>query len=279
MSDRAAWDAIVMTNEITNDPRSIAGRLIAEHGLEGAIRPTHTVTSSPMKHALGRALLAAVLSIWLTTSVWAGFDEGLAAARRGDYATALEEWLPVANGGHAEVQAMLGVMYFDGRGVPQDYAEALRWYHLAAEQGLAVAQLNLGVMYGNGQGVPKDQAEEMKWYLLAAEQGHAVAQSNLGLIYSNGQGVPQDYVEAVKWYRKAAEQNNTVAQFNLGFMYAEGKGVPQDYVQAHIWFDVAAAKGHEDAHHNRDLGAKQMTPAHISEAQHLAREWLEEHGE
>ena len=26
-----------MTNKMTNDPRSIAGRLIAEHGLDGAI--------------------------------------------------------------------------------------------------------------------------------------------------------------------------------------------------------------------------------------------------
>ena len=38
-----------------------------------------------------RALLAAILSLWLTTSAWAGFDEGQAAYERGDYATALEE--------------------------------------------------------------------------------------------------------------------------------------------------------------------------------------------
>jgi len=32
-----------------------------------------------MKHALTRALLAAVLSLWLAMSAWAGYDEGLAA--------------------------------------------------------------------------------------------------------------------------------------------------------------------------------------------------------
>ena len=38
-----------------------------------------------------RALFAAVLSLWLATPAWAGFDEGAAAFNRGDYATALEE--------------------------------------------------------------------------------------------------------------------------------------------------------------------------------------------
>jgi TPR repeat protein len=54
-----------------------------------------------------RALFAAVLSLWLTTSAWAGFDEGLAAYERGDYATAVEEWLPIAEQGHASAQVNL----------------------------------------------------------------------------------------------------------------------------------------------------------------------------
>ena len=68
-----------------------------------------------------RALFAAVLSLWLTTSAWAGFDEGFAAYERGDYATALEEWLPVAEQGDASAQYNLGLMYYNGEGVPQDY--------------------------------------------------------------------------------------------------------------------------------------------------------------
>ena len=42
----------------------------------------------------------------------------------------------------------------------QDY-EATR---LAAEQGDADAQFNLGVMYGNGRGVPQDDAEADRWF-------------------------------------------------------------------------------------------------------------------
>ena len=86
-----------------------------------------------------RALFAAALSLWLTTSAWAGFDEGVAAYDRGDYATALEEWLPIAEQGHAAAQKHLGTMYEFGQGVSQDYAEAVKWYRLAAEQGTYMA--------------------------------------------------------------------------------------------------------------------------------------------
>jgi uncharacterized protein len=93
--------------------------------------------------------------------------------------------------------------------------------------------------------------------------------------------VPQDYAEAAKWYRKAAEQGNASAQAALGGMYANGDGVPQDYVKAHKWFNLAASRltkaAEQKVRHetvsNRDNVAARMTPAQISEAQKLAREW------
>ena len=44
------------------------------------------------------------------SSARAGFDEGLAAHRRGDYATALREWRPLAQQGYASAQYNLGSM-------------------------------------------------------------------------------------------------------------------------------------------------------------------------
>ncbi len=43
-------------------------------------------------------------------SARAGFDEGLAAHRRGDYATALREWRPLAQQRYASAQFNLGSM-------------------------------------------------------------------------------------------------------------------------------------------------------------------------
>ena len=114
---------------------------------------------------------------------------------------------------------------------------------------------------------------------MAAEQGIAFAQYNLGGMYRKGRGVPQDNAEAVKWWRLAAEQGHDDAQYNLGGMYLNGKGVPHDYIQAHMWSSLAAAKSNENGRINRDIIAKKMTLAQMAEAQRLAREWLEEHGE
>ncbi len=133
-------------------------------------------------------------------------------------------------------------------------------------------------MYITARGTPQDYAKALQWWRKAAEQGIAVAGYLLGVMYDNGEGVPQNYAEAVKWYRKAAEQGVAEAQYNLGFMYSRGKGVPQDYVQAHMWFNIAASsfppgKGGDEAVKNRDIVAKRMPPAQISEAEKLAREW------
>ncbi len=87
-----------------------------------------------------------------------------------------------------------------------------------------------------------------------------------------------DYATALREWRPLAEQGDADAQYNLGNIYKNGKGVPQDYAQAHMWFNLAASiyppgKNRDNAVFNRNIVAKKMTPAQISEAQKLAREW------
>ena len=122
--------------------------------------------TTPKAKLAGLALIAALcagFTLGLTAPAWAGFDEGVAAFKRGDYATALREFRPLAERGDATAQFNLGIMYDTGLGVPQDYAEAARWYRKAADQGNATAQFNLGFMYSNGRGVPQDYAKAVKW--------------------------------------------------------------------------------------------------------------------
>jgi len=175
-------------------------------------------------------------------AMWSGpvsaqdFDKGVEAYTRGDYATALREWRPLAELGNAIAQYNIGVMYSEGIGVPQDYAEATRWYRMAADQGYTYAQMALGKFYGLGLGVSKDYGESMKWSRLAAEQGEAFA------------------------------------HYVLSAGYASGQGVIQDYVLAHMWANLGAALGDDDALKNRDAIAERLTPDQIAEAQRLARE-------
>jgi TPR repeat protein len=84
--------------------------------------------------------------------------------------------------------------------------EVAGWYRKAAEQGNAAGQSNLGVMYTEGRGVPQDDSAAVWWYRKAAEQDNARAQYNLGVMYAEGRGVPQDHAAAASWYQRAAEQ-------------------------------------------------------------------------
>ncbi len=128
------------------------------------------------------ATVLALVVVLVAAPAWADFKAGVEAYDRGDYATALTEFRPLAQQGNAKAQFNLGLMYSKGQGVPQDDKEAVRWYRLAAEQGQASAQNNLGVAYSEGRGVPLEDKEAVRWYRLAAEQGNAEAQSNLGLM-------------------------------------------------------------------------------------------------
>ena len=101
-------------------------------------------------------LMLFLMSLHLPAVSWVGrYEEGYIAFQKGDYATALQKWKPLADEGVAEAQLSLGTMYDKAQGVPQDYVEAAKWYRKAADQGEAQAQHNLGRMYQAGRGVPQ----------------------------------------------------------------------------------------------------------------------------
>ena len=106
------------------------------------------------------------------------FEDALAPAQKGYYATALRLWQPLAEQGNAAAQRNLGVMYANGQGVPQDYEAATAWYSKAAEQAYASAQHNLGAMYADGRGVTQDYVLAHMWFNLSAAQGDADATKN-----------------------------------------------------------------------------------------------------
>ena len=87
----------------------------------------------------------------------------------------------------------------------RESAEVVRMITEAAERGDAEAQSHLGIMYFQGHGVPQSGALAAEWFRKAADQGHAPAQCNLGTTYLYGNGSPQSDALAVEWYRKAAD--------------------------------------------------------------------------
>lgn len=133
-----------------------------------------------------RALSCALLLI-ASPSLLADYEDGVNAAFKGDFETALHE------------------------------------FTLAAEEGLDLAQYNLGILYFTGQGVEKDSAEAFRWTEAAAQQGHLAAQFNLASLYHSGDGVAADNDKAVQFFESAARGGHAGAAVVLANMYADGE--------------------------------------------------------
>lgn len=114
------------------------------------------------------AALILILSFFMGCSGNRGnIEDATKAYDQGDYKTAYRLYKQLAEQGHAPAQTNLGMMYEDGRGIPQDYTEAAKWYRKAAEQGWPTGQGFLGALYIFGTGVPKDDVLAHMWISLA----------------------------------------------------------------------------------------------------------------
>ena len=187
------------------------------------------------------AMLAAALILVAPLALGGDYQKGLKAYNSSDYATALAEWQPLAEGGDAG------------------------------------GQFGLGMMYGNGFGVDMDDAQAIKWYSLASEQGHAQAQCNLAVMHQNGWGVPQSDAEAVRLYTLSAEQGIVEAMMALGRFYAMDFAADYDPVKAYKWYSLAKLMGDLEAGPRRDELAADLSAEQVAEANALVDQWSSTH--
>lgn len=138
--------------------------------------------------------------------------EGYASYKMGDYATARETWMRLAEAGNPNAMLNLSNLYEQGQGVPADLAEGARWMRRAAEAGYAPAQLNYGLMLERGRGVARDLAEARVWFEKAALQGDRDAAFNLGVLLlvlardpAEADGAKE---EARRWLQQAVDRGH-----------------------------------------------------------------------
>jgi len=130
-------------------------------------------------------LLTSLSLLTLAVSlVGADFEAGMTAYQKGDYATAIKEWRPLAENGNPSAQFNLGLLYLEGQGVPQNYEQAANWFRRAAEQDYTRAQYNLGALYGVGKGVKRDYVEAYVWQSLCAAKGDSKCATQRDLVAS-----------------------------------------------------------------------------------------------
>lgn len=188
-------------------------------------------------------VLLAICGLLIAASAWSGDSEkALDAYNSMDYETAFSVWQPLAEGGDAD------------------------------------SQYGLGMMYGNGFGVDMDDALAIKWYGLAAAQGHPGAQCNLAVMHQNGWGVPLNEDEAVRLYMEAADQGVAEAMVALGRHFAMDFSEEYDPVQAYKWFSLAALLDDVDANAKREIIAGKMTVEQITDGNSLVESWSAERG-
>lgn len=186
----------------------------------------------------------------------------------------------------------LGMSYAHGVGTTPRYRTAIsllvkaidNWQDAPSRkwvaQRLAVATGAMQIAQGGEQ---LAHPENVDWNLVytayskAASFDDPLAEGWLGLLYENGYGVAKNLRYAVEWYARAAEHGDETAEWGLGKMYEQGAGVLQNYVEALKWYSLAAISGTIGAVQARDNLASRMSPRDISEAQRLAKRFLDEH--
>ena len=115
-------------------------------------------------------LVKIVLSAAMLFSVFAftvqakDYNDGFLAAEGGDFNSAIQQWGPLAEQGHAIAQFNLALLYHSGLGVDLDEAKAVSWYKKSASNGYYKAQEYLAVGYREGWfGLPKDSKKASYW--------------------------------------------------------------------------------------------------------------------
>ncbi|WP_053005693.1 SEL1-like repeat protein [Kiloniella spongiae] len=170
-------------------------------------------------------------------------NEAALAYDIGDYETAMDNYLPFAEGGTEKknLVAMFNValMYEKGQGVTQNYDEAELWFTRAAELGNVESQNRLGQAYEYGDWGTKDFDRALLWYGMAADQEDVSAQGSLARMYLNspkGETLPK----AVKWLQKAVDGRDAFSEAALAYLYETGNGVPLNSERAFYLYQRAA---------------------------------------
>ncbi len=125
--------------------------------------------------------------------------------------------------------------------------EILNKYYRAAEEGDPNAQFELGVLYMQGRHVPQDHQEGLRWFNEAAKQNHSSAKIYLQLWENNFDEKPLADTIGVTWLREAARSLDAEVLYRLGFLYESGRGVEQNPGEAKKWYQLAAAQGQREA--------------------------------
>ena len=206
------------------------------------------------------------------------FKQGVAAYEAGDYGNAVQCLSQTT--GYARACYLLGICYYEGKGVEKDWDKAFHWFHEGAKMednpahdAVRDAQYMLGLCFEQAIGTERDMGKALICWGKAAKLGHAEAQ------YRVGQTAIlefQEFDDGVKYLRQSAEQGNPFAMRFLGFAY-EGKNKAESddwYTKAAAALYKAAKQGDPRAMH--DLAGFYRDGKGVAKDSAEAEKWFEQ---
>ncbi len=119
--------------------------------------------------------------------------------------------------------------------------ELIYYLTVAAEGGHAEAQYRLYILYDMGVATEREPALAEKWLAKAAENGHATACHAMGIRAYNA----DDYARAAAFWRTAAEAGEPASMIELADCYLHGHGVAKNTDLSLAWYEKAAALGND----------------------------------
>jgi len=149
------------------------------------------------------ALLLSIAGIAQAQTV----EDGYAAYKSGNYASAKIILMPLAEAGDAKAMNLVGRMLENGWGFPKDWAGACDWYEKSANAGYLSAMQNISICYENGVGRKKNMKRSIYWAEQAADHGDPDSAISLIRLYLN---VDRD--RAILWGQKAVDQGSALAR-------------------------------------------------------------------
>jgi len=147
-----------------------------------------------MRNVFPNIFLALLLLSLSFERAGAGYEEGVEAREKGDYAEALHQWLVASD--DPRCMTAIGVMYDYGEGLPKDETRAAEWYAKAADKGEYRAIAQLAGLSLTGAGGVSRTPEEWRKKLEEIEGRDDYADSILASFYMDGHGGPKNFEKA-----------------------------------------------------------------------------------
>jgi TPR repeat protein len=155
-------------------------------------------------------------------------------------AEALPAIKSLAMTGDSHSQAIMGEIYFGGKGVQQDTGKGLSWLEKSAVGGDKEGQYVLALYYAKNGKTEADFQKAANLFQKSADQNCPPALFVLGGFTLGGKGVPKNTEMGLEMIRKSADAGYHMAQMAMATMLITGNIVKKDPIAGFAWAKRAA---------------------------------------